>query len=100
MAWFERLRVAGRLKTAQPLGDEGKIVSGIGGAVVSDGPFTESSEAIGGYLIVRVGSFDEALAIARTWPLLEHGASVEVRPVAAECASFQPARNALPHAGG
>ncbi len=93
MEWFGRLREAGRVRAAQPLFESGRVVSGKDGAVVSDGPFAEAKETIGGYLIVQVGSFEEAVAIARTWPLLEHGASVEVRPVAPECPNFQRIRD-------
>ena len=99
MAWFARLGDEGRLKAAQPLFEEGKIVSGRGGRTISDGPFAESKEAVGGYLILRAASFEEALEVARTWPLLECGASVEVRPVAQDCPSFQRVRDRASHAG-
>jgi hypothetical protein len=46
--------------------------------VVTDGPFIEAKETIGGYAIVDVGDLDDAIALARTWPA--RGA-VEVRPV-------------------
>ena len=49
-----------------------------GKPVVTDGPFLETKESIGGYAIVEVADLDEALEMARTWP---SGASVEVRPV-------------------
>ena len=53
--------------------------------VVSDGPFAESKEAIGGYFLLDVASLDEAVAIAQECPGLPYGIRVEVRPVAAEC---------------
>jgi hypothetical protein len=53
--------------------------------VVSDGPFAESKEAIGGYFLLDVASFDDAVVIARECPGLPYGVQVEVRPVAAEC---------------
>lgn len=49
-----------------------------GKPVVTDGPFLETKESIGGYAIVEVQDLDEALEMAKTWP---SGASVEVRPV-------------------
>nr|MDQ3623431.1 YciI family protein [Verrucomicrobiota bacterium] len=52
---------------------------------VVDGPFAESKEAIGGYFLLTVADEDEAVAVARQCPLLEHGGVVEVRPVAPEC---------------
>jgi len=49
-----------------------------GKAVVTDGPFAESKETIGGYGILNVADLDEAIAIAKSWP---GGGKVEVRPV-------------------
>lgn len=45
---------------------------------VTDGPFMESKEAIGGYALVEVPDLDAAIAMARTWPASPH---VEIRPV-------------------
>ena len=84
MAWFKRLTEQGKALAGQPLEREGKIVSGKD-RIVSDGPFAESKEAIGGYFLLDVATMDEALAIARECPGLPYGIRVEVRPVAAEC---------------
>ena len=84
MAWFRRLTDQGKAIAGNPLEPEGKIVSGKN-RVVSDGPFAESKEAIGGYFLLDVASFDDAVAIARECPGLPYGVQVEVRPVAAEC---------------
>jgi hypothetical protein len=85
MDWFKRLTEEGTLLSGQPLDSEGKVLSGKGGRIVSDGPFAESKEAIGGYFMVRAGSLDEAVAIARECPTLDHGAQVEVRHIAESC---------------
>jgi hypothetical protein len=50
-----------------------------GGFVVTDGPFTESKEALGGYYLIEAADLDEALEIAKDVPA-PHG-GVEVRPV-------------------
>jgi hypothetical protein len=84
MAWFRRLTEEGKAVAGNPLEREGKIVSGKE-CVVSDGPFAESKEAIGGYFLLDVTSMDEALAIAKKCPGLPYGIRVEVRPVAGEC---------------
>jgi hypothetical protein len=84
MAWFKRLTDEGKAVAGNPLEREGKIVSGKD-RVVSDGPFAESKEAIGGYFLLDVATMDEAVAIARECPGLSYGIRVEVRPVAAEC---------------
>jgi hypothetical protein len=46
--------------------------------VVTDGPYIEAKERIGGYALIDVGDLDEALSLAKTWPA--RGA-VEVRPI-------------------
>jgi hypothetical protein len=84
MAWFKRLTEQGKAVAGNPLEREGKVVSGKS-RVVSDGPFAESKEAIGGYFLLDVATMDEALAIAKECPGLPYGVKVEVRPVAAEC---------------
>ena len=88
-AWFERLNAAGVIKGAQPLTDDGRIVSGKNGCTVADGPFAESKEAVGGYFLIKADSFDAAVAIAQQCPMLEHGSSVEVRPIAEDCPTLQ-----------
>lgn len=88
MAWFERLQQQGKMKAAQPLFEEGHVITGKKGRQV-DGPFVESKESIGGYLMLNVGTLEEAVSIAREWPLLDCGCAVEVRPVAPECPSFK-----------
>jgi hypothetical protein len=85
MAWFERLTAQGKVTAGAPLEKEGKMVSGKNGRVVSDGPFAESKEAIGGYFLLKVNTFDEAVAIAQQCPGLPYGIKVEVRPVAETC---------------
>ena len=84
MAWFNRLKDEGKCAGGNPLEREGKVVSGKN-RVVSDGPFAESKESIGGYFLLTVGSMDEAVAIAQQCPGLPYGIRVEVRPIAGEC---------------
>src|SRR5438045_1608393 len=89
MAWFEGLNERGRIKAAQPLGGQGRVITGTDGRFVVDGPFTETKEAVGGYLVLQADSLDEAVEIARSMPTLRYGISVEVRPILAECPIFQ-----------
>ena len=67
-----------------PLKDEGKLVTGKN-RTISDGPFAESKEAIGGYFYLKVSGLEEALEIAKQCPGLDFGIGVEVRPVADMC---------------
>jgi len=85
MAWFKGLTERGIATAGNPLDATGRIVSGKNGRVISDGPFAESKEAIGGYFLLKVDTLDEAVAIARECPGLPYGAKVEVRPVLEAC---------------
>jgi hypothetical protein len=84
MAWFQGLMAQGKAVAGHPLGLEGKSVSGKT-RTVTDGPFAEAKEAIGGYFMLDVATMDEAVEIARQCPGLPFGAKVEVRPVLSEC---------------
>jgi hypothetical protein len=84
--WFEHLKQEGRCTGGHPLRLEGKLVSGKNGHFVTDGPFAESKEALGGYFYLQVADMDEAVEIAKQCPGLEYGCVVEVRPVAERCA--------------
>ncbi|SRR6266851_4661494 len=51
----------------------------IRGDVVTDGPFVETKEALGGYYLIEAADLDQALAVARLCPVASGG--VEVRPI-------------------
>jgi hypothetical protein len=87
-SWLERLTQEGKVKAAQPLANDGKIISWKRGLTVADGPFAESKEAIGGYFLLQV-SLDEAIEIAKQCPALKYGVDVEVRPIIDQCSSMQ-----------
>jgi hypothetical protein len=91
MAWFKGLKDEGKCAGGNPLEREGKIVAGKS-RTVSDGPFAESKETIGGYFLLTVGSMDEAVAIAQQCPGLAYGIRVEVRAIAGECPMAVEAR--------
>ena len=52
-----------------------------GKAVITDGPFAETKEQLGGYHLVECKNLDEAIAIAQRIPTLRAGGTVEVRPL-------------------
>lgn len=89
MAWFEGLNERGKIKGAQPLSGQGRVISGTDGRFVVDGPFTETKEAVGGYLVLQADSLNDAVEIAQSMPTLRYGISVEVRPILAQCPIFQ-----------
>jgi len=77
------LRRSGRLVDTQPLqsATRARTVRVRGGKVsVTDGPFAETKEQIGGYFLVEAENLDEAIEIASHWPSARFG-SIEVRPI-------------------
>ena len=80
--WYDGLARAGKVEHGRPLEEQGRIVSGAQGERVTDGPFAEAKEVIGGYFFLTVATLDEATAIAQQCPGLRFGVMVEVRPVA------------------
>lgn len=78
-AWFEEhgSKMEGGYEL-QPPGTATTVrKDGSGKPVITDGPYAESGEVIGGYCIVDVADLDEALSMAKAWP----GGPVEIRPV-------------------
>jgi hypothetical protein len=83
-AWHGRLVEEGKFKVGQRLAPATKIVSRRSG--ITDGPFTETKEVIGGYWFVLARSLDEAAAIAADNPCLACGLVFEIRPIEKELA--------------
>lgn len=54
------------------------------GFLVTDGPFAETKEVLGGFALVECRDRAEALELAKTFPVVEAGFAVEVRPVMTE----------------
>jgi hypothetical protein len=54
---------------------------GSGGLTVTDGPFLETKEALGGYYLVEAADLDEAIEMARQVPLAGASGGLEVRPI-------------------
>ncbi|MES2439508.1 MAG: YciI family protein [Verrucomicrobiota bacterium] len=82
--WFDRMLTEGKITGGRPLLSGGRVVGKEGG-MISDGPFIESKEAIGGYIVVRAGDFDEAVEIVRTFPPVRLGVRVEIRELTHVC---------------
>lgn len=77
--WFERLSNERKIKGGHRLADEGKILAGKNS--ITDGPFGESKEVVGGYWFMVADSLEEATELAQGNPCLDYGITVEVRPV-------------------
>lgn len=80
-AWIREMTEKGQLKSVgEPLERTGTMVVGKK-KVVTDGPFTELKDVIGGFSIVEAPNLEQAAKIACGCPILDNGGSVEVRPV-------------------
>jgi hypothetical protein len=83
-AWYEQHGASGKLSDGgnQLQGPEtAKTVRATG---VTDGPFMESKEVLGGYSVLDADSYDEAVEITKSWPGVDRGwITVELRPVLA-----------------
>jgi hypothetical protein len=81
MAWFKDLADKGHIQDrGQPLERAGKLVTGKQKAV-TDGPFTESKDVVGGYTLIRARDLEQAVELSKGCPILEREGMVEVRPV-------------------
>lgn len=80
-AWIGQMKAQGKYKGGNPLHDEGKLVSGKKGQVVTDGPFAESKETVGGYVCIQARDVNEAVEIAKGCPIFENNGTVEVRQI-------------------
>lgn len=79
-AWNNKMEEQGILKGGDALHSAAKTISGPD-RIVSDGPFAESKEIIGGYYIVSANDFDEVVEIAQDFPDYDLGGTVEIREV-------------------
>ena len=76
--WYEGNLESGRMLPGSRLKAEGKVVSK---RSVTDGPFTEAKELVGGYWFIVAASLDEAATLAAENPCLAFGLTLEIRPL-------------------
>jgi hypothetical protein len=79
-SWIEELKTKKLYVAGEALLPGGKTVKG-SKALVTDGPFTESKELVGGFIIVKAGTIEEAAEIAKGCPDLPLEGNVEIREV-------------------
>ncbi len=78
--WMENLAKTGKYLGGDPLEPGGKTISGKA-MKMTDGPFMEGKEVVGGYVIVEAASLDEAVAMSKGCPIYTHDGVVEVRSI-------------------
>jgi hypothetical protein len=82
MAWGGKLRTSGIHLASHKLADDaGKVIRGRSQVRVTDGPYSETKEVLGGYYLIKAANYNEAVERSRDCPALEYGGSVEVRQV-------------------
>ena len=85
-AWYERWQPTGKIADGgaelQPRDTAKTVRAGANGQpVITDGPYLELKEVIGGVVVLECDDIDEAVRIAATWPLAAGMSALEVRPV-------------------
>ncbi|HSC27885.1 MAG TPA: YciI family protein [Vicinamibacterales bacterium] len=83
VAWGNRLKKAGIIQGGEKLTDEpGRIVKRRDGQIrVTDGPYSETKEVLGGYYIIEAATYEQAVQHSQDCPHLEYGGTIEVRQV-------------------
>ena len=81
LKWFKELGAQGLLKDpGHPLESAGKVVRG-SQKIVTDGPYAEAKDVVGGYIVVEARDLAHAAELSKGCPILGVGGSVEVRPL-------------------
>jgi len=81
IAWMKELGAKGHLKDqGHPLERAGKLVKGRQ-KTVTDGPFAEAKDIVGGYTLIEARDLDQAAELSKGCPIFEVDGQVEVRPV-------------------
>lgn len=93
-AWYESNLENGSFKPGSRLTTDSARVTRDG--IVSDGPFSEGKEVIGGYWLIVAESLSAAAALAAQSPVLQHGIQYEIRPLEATRGSVYRTTNETP----
>ncbi len=81
MSWGSQARQAGYLVGSNKLADDaGKVIRG-GKALVTDGPYSETKEVLGGYYLIEAANYDEAVETSKGCPHLKYNGWIEVREI-------------------
>jgi hypothetical protein len=78
-SWISGIAAKGKYSGTNRLLSEGKTIKP--NKVITDGPYVEAKEVVGGYLVGKANSIDEAVEMAKSCPGLLYGGNVEVRSV-------------------
>jgi len=81
--WAEQMARQGKLVGGDKLAEHGgKLLRGSAGKlIITDGPFAEAKEVLGGYFVINANSLDEAVELSKSCPHIKYGSSIQVRQV-------------------
>jgi len=77
--WIGGIAAQDKFVGTNALGMEGKIVRA--NNVITDGPYMEVKEMVGGYIVVKAENIEDAIKLSEGCPTLSYGGSVEVRDI-------------------
>jgi hypothetical protein len=78
--WTEELARQGRYVTGQRLTRNGSVLAGKK-KQLTDGPFTEGKEIVGGFIVIKAADLADAIGSARGCPIFDYDGSTEVREI-------------------
>jgi hypothetical protein len=82
MSWYDKTAASGKLASGGHQLQRPATAKTVRAGGVTDGPFMESKEVLGGYSVLDTDTIDEAVEIAQSWPGVDRGwITIEVRPV-------------------
>jgi hypothetical protein len=82
MAWYEKVGGSGKMPDGGAQLQGPQTARTVRASGVTDGPFMETKEVLGGYSVLETDTFDEAVEITRTWPGVDRGlVTIELRPI-------------------
>lgn len=83
MTWMEDLKKSGNLAaTGERLSENGTVVRGKA-KTVTDGPYAEAKDSVGGYMLVEANDLAQAVKLSHGCPIFEIDGAVEIRPIIA-----------------
>ena len=93
--WYELNLQRGQMKPGSRLASEGRVISR---STITDGPFAEAKELVGGFWFIVADDLEQAAALAAENPCLAFGLSLEIRPLDEDRAQATSVTNETPPA--
>jgi hypothetical protein len=80
MDWIKNISAKNKLvDRGNRLNDSGRVLKSKD--VITNGPYTDIKESIGGYTLIKANSYDDAIELSKGCPILSFGGTVEIREI-------------------